>query len=65
MSLALQVRRLWPDHNPLRRAAHRAEFAIALLLLAGFLAGAPLLALAAAAVQHHQLSIPLRRRHAA
>jgi hypothetical protein len=42
--LVLRMRRLWPDHNPLRRAADRAGFAIALLLAAGFLAGAPLLA---------------------
>lgn len=42
------VRRLWPDRNPLRRAADRAEFAIALLLLVAFLAGTPLTALAAA-----------------
>ncbi len=48
MPLALRMRRLWPDHNPLRRTTDRAELAIALLLLAGFLAGAPLLALAAA-----------------
>jgi hypothetical protein len=46
--VALHVRRLWPDHNPLRRAADRAEFAVALVLLAAFLAGTPLTALAAA-----------------
>lgn len=40
------MRRLWPDHNPLRRAADRAEFAVAVLLLVTFLAGAPLTALA-------------------
>jgi hypothetical protein len=46
--LAMRVRRLWPDRNPLRRAADRAEFAVAALLLAAFLAGVPLTALAAA-----------------
>jgi hypothetical protein len=46
--LALRVRRLWPDRNPLRRATDRAEFTVVLLLLAVFLAGAPLTALAAA-----------------
>lgn len=30
--LAMRVRRLWPDRNPLRRAADRAEFAVAALL---------------------------------
>jgi hypothetical protein len=46
--LAMRVRGLWPDRNPLRRAAGRAEFAVAALLLAAFLAGVPLTALAAA-----------------
>lgn len=46
--LALRARRLWPDRNPLRRAADQAEFAVAALLLAAFLAGVPLTALAAA-----------------
>ncbi len=46
--LAMRVRRLWPDRNPLRRAADRAEFAVAALLLVGLLAGVPLTALAAA-----------------
>ena len=46
--LALRVRRLWPDRNPLRRAADRAEFAVIALLLVAFLAGVPLTALAAA-----------------
>jgi hypothetical protein len=46
--LAMLVRGLWPDRNPLRRAADRAEFAVAVLLLMAFLAGAPLSALAAA-----------------
>lgn len=46
--LALRARRLWPDRNPLRRTADRAEFAVAVLLLAAFLAGVPLAALAAA-----------------
>ena len=46
--LAMRVRRLWPDRNPLRRAADRAEFAVAALLLVALLAGVPLTALAAA-----------------
>jgi hypothetical protein len=37
---------LLPDRNPLRRACDRAESAIAAVLLAGFLIGAPLLAIA-------------------
>jgi hypothetical protein len=37
---------LLPDGNPLRRASDRAETAIAAVLLAGFLIGAPLLAVA-------------------
>lgn len=46
--LAMRARRLWPDRNPMRRAADRAEFVIALLLLVAFLAGVPLTALGAA-----------------
>ena len=46
--LAMRVRRLRPDRNPLRRASDRAEFAVVVLLLAALLAGAPLTALAAA-----------------
>src|SRR5262249_56379018 len=37
----------WPDRNPLRRRCDRAEAAIVTVLVAVFLAGAPLLALAA------------------
>lgn len=48
MSLAMRARRLWPDRNPLRRAADRAEFAVVALLLVAFLAGLPLTALTAA-----------------
>ena len=48
MPLAMRARRLWPDRNPLRRAADRAEFAVVALLLVAFLAGVPLTALAAA-----------------
>ena len=40
------LRGLLPDHNPLRRPSDRAESAIAALLLAGFLIGAPLIAVA-------------------
>jgi hypothetical protein len=46
--LAMLVRRLWPDHNPLRRTADRAEFAVVAVLLAAFVIGAPVTALAAA-----------------
>ena len=46
--LAMRVRRLWPDSNPLRRASDRAEFAVAVMLLVASLAGVPLTALAAA-----------------
>ena len=41
------VRRLWPDRDPLRRRADRAEFAVLVVLLVASLAGAPLTALAA------------------
>jgi hypothetical protein len=41
------VRGWWPDRNPLRRRCDRAEAAIVTVLLAVFLAGAPLTALAA------------------
>jgi hypothetical protein len=41
------VRGLWPDRNPLRRAADRVEAAIVAGLLAIFVVGAPLAALAA------------------
>lgn len=40
------LRGLLPDRNPLRRTSDRAESAIAALLLAGFLIGAPLIAVA-------------------
>jgi hypothetical protein len=49
--LALWLRGLWPDRNPLRRLTDRAEFAVTAVLLAVFLAGAPLVALAAAGWQ--------------
>jgi len=41
------VRGWWPDRNPLRRRCDRAEAAIVTVLVAAFLAGAPLMALAA------------------
>jgi hypothetical protein len=40
------LRRLLPDRNPLRRAADRVEAVVLMMLAAGFLAGAPLAALA-------------------
>ncbi len=46
--LVMRVRGLWLDRNPLRRAADRAEFAVAALLLVAFLFGVPLTGLAAA-----------------
>ncbi len=42
------MRRLWPDCNPLRRAADRVEAPAMAGLLAVFLAGVPLAAVAAA-----------------
>jgi hypothetical protein len=42
------MRRLWPDRNPLRRAAGRAGAAVMAGLPAMFLAGVPLAAVAAA-----------------
>ena len=42
------MRRLWPDRNPPRRAADRVEAAVMAGLLAMFLAGVPLAAVAAA-----------------
>jgi hypothetical protein len=42
-----RLRRLWPDHNPLRRPWDRAETAIVAGLLAAFLVGAPLAAIVA------------------
>lgn len=44
----MRARRQWPDRNPLRRAAERAEFAVVALLLVAFAAGVPLAALATA-----------------
>ncbi len=44
--LTMRLHGLWPDRNPLRRATDRAEFAVAVLLLVAFLAGAPLTDLA-------------------
>ena len=44
---ARAVRGLWPDRNPLRRAVDRVEAIIAGGLVAVFLAGAPLAAVAA------------------
>lgn len=38
-SLAMRVRGLRPDRNPLRRASDRAEFAVVVVLLAALLAG--------------------------
>jgi hypothetical protein len=46
------VRGLWPDRNPLRRRCDRAEAALVTVLVAVFLAGAPLLALSAGRQAH-------------
>ena len=43
----LWLRGLWPDHNPLRRMSDRMAAAILAATLLAFLAGAPLVALAA------------------
>ena len=42
-----RVRGWWPDRNPLRRRCDRAEAALITVLVAVFMAGAPLLALSA------------------
>lgn len=46
-AVARLVRGVWPDRNPLRRAADRAEAALLAGLLALFLAGAPVVAVTA------------------
>jgi len=46
------VRGWWPDRNPLRRRCDRAEAALVTVLVAVFLAGGPLLALAAGRWAH-------------
>ena len=55
------ARGLWPDRNPLRRRCDRAEAVIVAGLLAGFLAGAPVAALAAG---HWAYTANLRTEHA-
>ena len=47
-----RVRGWWPDRNPLRRRCDRAEAALFTVLVAVFLAGAPLLALSAGRWAH-------------
>src|SRR5215831_7036560 len=47
-----RARGWWPDRNPLRRRCDRAEAAIVTVLVAVFLAGAPLLARAAGRQAH-------------
>jgi hypothetical protein len=47
------VRGWWPDRNPLRRRCDRAEAAIVTMLVAVFVAGAPLLGLAAGGQARH------------
>lgn len=51
--LGRAVRGLWPDHNPLRRACDRAEAVIVMGVIAAFLAGGPLIALAASDWVYH------------
>ena len=46
------VRGWWPDRNPLRRRCDRAEAALVTLLVAVFVASAPLLALLAGRQAH-------------
>jgi hypothetical protein len=47
------MRGWWPDGNPLRRRSDRAEAAVFAVLVAVFLAGAPLLALIGGELAHH------------
>jgi hypothetical protein len=47
-----RVRGWWPDRNPLRRRCDRAEAALVTVLVAVFVAGAPLLALTAGRWAH-------------
>ena len=47
-----RVRGWWPDRNPLRRRCDRAEAALVTVLVAAFVAGAPLLALSAGRWAH-------------
>ena len=55
------LRGLWPDRNPLRRPADRVEAAIVAGLLAAFVAGAPLAALAVGNWSH---AVGFRVEHA-
>ena len=48
-----RVRGWWPDRNPLRRRCDRAEAALVTVLVAVFLAGAPLMVLAAGRQARH------------
>jgi hypothetical protein len=54
------LRGLWPDRNPLRRAADRVEAAVVAGLLAAFAIGAPLAALFAG---HWSYAVALRVEH--
>ena len=58
---ARAVRGLWPDRNPLRRTIDRVEAVVAGGLVAAFMAGAPLAAVAAG---HAAYSIGSRTAHA-
>jgi hypothetical protein len=53
-----------PDRNPLRRSVHRVESAILTMLIAGFCAGAPLLAYAAVTETHTTSLSEMRAQHA-
>lgn len=54
--IALVVRGLWPDHNPLRRRLDRIEAAVVGGLVVAFLVGAPVAALMAKSLAWHGAS---------
>jgi hypothetical protein len=58
------VRGWWPDRNPLRRRCDRAEAALVTVLVAAFVAGAPLLALPAGRWAHDSGPRPGHARRA-
>jgi len=55
----------WPDRNPLRRAVDRAESRLIAALIAAFLLGAPLVALAAFQARWHGAAVAARQEKAA
>ena len=55
----------WPDRNPLRRGVDRAESRLIAALIAAFLLGAPLVALAAFQARWHGAAVAARQEKAA